>query len=728
MTAFTNANDALVKFDEKAVPSDFESELSIENSNYKMEVDNSNFGIILTELSTGRIWKTSPDDVGNEKFDELGMPIKRHSLTESVISVTYLDKETNTETVIDSATGAAESGRIRAAKSDTSILLEFYFDGPKFMIPVEFILLEDSLQIRVNPSKIQEDENKVVAISLAPFFSSACNGIEGSYLFYPSGCGALISTDEVSNSGNTYSSEIYGTDAAMEKNVVFSNEKSVRLPCYGVVSEVGKGLFAIIDSGAESVELYATAGATTYGHSAVYPIFNVRGYTEHEATVYGSTRLTRKIFGEQKIKTSFSVRYFPLENEYADYSGMASIYREYLKAQNKISNANTERRLNVTLLGGTMIMKSFLGIPYKSIYPATTVKQAEKIINELGKSTGVALSAQLKGFGKTGTNAGKVGSGFEINSKLGNVKDFKSLKKTAERFNSDVYLDFEICRFNKSSLGFSTFFDSAYSAGEKVAAQYLYDKAVNSPIKDTLYYLLRPVKISDATGKAIKAEKKYGIGGISFGSLPSLAYSDYKNKNNSDFNSKSGFEKLVSDSFVKAQKSGIKTMSNDANICAAVKSDIISDVPLTSTRAYIFESDIPFYQMVFKGIIPIVSESINLSENPSLAVLRAIEAGCGLNYTLVYSSDTVLIDSEEPVFYNSRYSDLKNKIIEQIKQTSDFYDAVNGSEIRTHTVIGSLRKVEYENGVVVYVNYGNEAVQTESGNVNPCDYLVAGKG
>ena len=132
--------------------------------------------------------------------------------------------------------------------------------------------------------------------------------------------------------------------------------------------------------------------------------------------------------------------------------------------------------------------------------------------------------------------------------------------------------------------------------------------------------------------------------------------------------------------------------------------------------------------MVFKGVIPIAAESINLAANTSSAVLKAIEGGCGLNYTLVYSVDSSLLDSEQPIFYNSRYEDLKDTIIETANRTVKFYRSVEGSEIKSHTVLGNLRKIEYENGVTVYVNYGAEAVQTESGIVGAGDYLVVGEG
>ena len=71
LTACSSDANSSPKFDKNAVPSDLGNKLSVENSKYRMELDETNVGIVLTELSTGRCWKTAPDDEGGEKLDEL---------------------------------------------------------------------------------------------------------------------------------------------------------------------------------------------------------------------------------------------------------------------------------------------------------------------------------------------------------------------------------------------------------------------------------------------------------------------------------------------------------------------------------------------------------------------------------------------------------------------------------------------------------------------------------
>ena len=117
-------------------------------------------------------------------------------------------------------------------------------------------------------------------------------------------------------------------------------------------------------------------------------------------------------------------------------------------------------------------------------------------------------------------------------------------------------------------------------------------------------------------------------------------------------------------------------MATKANDYAAAISDIITDIPTSSTGSYIFDYDIPFYALVFKGYIPITTESINLSSNSNELLLKAVESGCGLNYTVTQRWDNSLIDANYPYFYNSVYENVKDRIISDYSKLSDYYDKI----------------------------------------------------
>lgn len=717
-----------LKFDNSAVTAMPKDNLIAENEKLRLEFDKETAGIILTDLSTGLRWGTTPEDSGEPEYDELGMPISKHPKVKSVLSVKYLDYETNTEVDILSYNGAVKNGRVRCALGKNSILVEFYFDEAEFMIPVEFILNDDSLQIRIDPLKIQESENQIIEISVAPFFCSAENGSQGTYLFVPSGSGAIIDARERSQQGITYSSQVYGYDFSIKRDTMVSNTTAIRLPVYGVRSADNKGMLAIIDSSADSAVIEAIAGSTAMGYTSVYGKFQMRGYTNHETVIFSWDKVEKLVYSERMIDTPVSVSFYPLTGSSANYTGMAEKYRDYLLRSEKLFENGEENLLNLTFVGGTLITKSFLGIPYKSMYAATTLKEVEEILADIYSETDCGINVKLKGYGTSGTDVGKIAGDYKIDSSLGSKKQLENLKAFCGENGIAVYMDFELIRFSSSGGGASTFFDAAYDSGRQRVLQYNYDIAVRDIVEDTKYYLLSPSKITDIVDRLIDKTAGLAIDGISLESISSVSYSDYSDKNNSAYYSKSGFSDVVTNVLKKFEGIGKKVMVSDANVYAAVNSEVIFDTPLVSDKNTIFFADIPFYAMVFKGYVPMVSTSVNLSADREELLLRAIESGCGLQYTVIANWNNSFIDKEYPLFYNSVYENISDAMVEEVTAITEYFEMISGAKIASHNILeNGLRETLFDNGVCVYVNYSGNSLKSPAGEVAPHNYSVMEK-
>jgi len=711
-------------FDKKAGSAPLSDKLIAENTTYKLEWNEENYGVILTNKLTGEIWGTSPEESDEIKLDAFGMPVKRHEMVNSVLSVYYRDKKNNTDNNnVYSYSGVVEKGHIRCARIKNGIHVEYFFDSQEFMIPVDFVLYEDYLGISVNPKQIQESSNIVTSVSIAPFLCSAENDSEDSYLFVPSGSGALVDTKSDSLQGKTFSAPVYGEDLSQEQLYDCEVETAVRMPVFGVKNK-DKGIFAIIESAEESALIESVAGAEAYGYSSVYPTFQVRGYTEHQTKVFSSVIRTYIIYSDAMISEPMQIRFYPLSSGKSDYSQMAEVYRGYLNEKGFLKETNATNPLNLNLVGGSLITKSFLGIPYNTVQPATTIKQAAEIISDLSSAVDTKITVNLKGFGESGIDIGKIAGGYKVNKNIGNKSDLKKLAALSKEKGINLFMDFDLVNFSSSSNGFSTFFDDATNAGAQKVSQYVYDKATNTHKKSDIYYILSPWQFENATDKLIKKTEDFGLYGISLSSLTSLSYSDYSERDKNDYYAKVGFADSVIKSIDKISEKN-KIMSSSANVYAAVISDCITDVPTNSSESLSFSEDIPFYQMVFKGYIPMFTESVNLSENPEEIILNAVESGCGLSYTAISKWDNSLIDSDYAYFYSSVYSDLKDTITENADRLSDYYEKIATAHIVSHKILeNGIRKTEFNNGITVYVNYTDTPADTPYGTVKPLDYLI----
>ena len=714
-------------FDKKiqtSIPST--DETIAQNEKYTLQFDSATAGINIIDNATGTVWSTCPKSEGGPEFDALGMPIKKHGYPQSVLEVGYMDTKISGggNQVTTTFDGVFDMGRMVYKPIENGVTIEYYFDLQEFMVPVDFVLCDDYVSISVDSTKIQENDLRITYISLAPFLNSVPNDAEDSYLFVPSGSGALIGVDSYNDQGLLYEAYMYGDDVTMEERYITTDETAMRMPVYGY-KHGDKGGFSIIDDGAETVVMKTTSGNTAYKFSTVFPSFQLRGYTTHLATSFTNKRNTN-IFPKNMIEGKFSVRFYPLSGDKANYSSMADVYRDYLVNECGLTKTGEEKALSVNIIGGTQVTKSFLGIPYQTLYATTTVNEANTIISELSGSVS-SIAVKLKGFGTSGVDNGQIGGGFELNGNIGSKSQFKKfVNQTSE--NVDLYMDYELVKFSTSGSGFKFFKDAAMNSGAIKADQFVIDKAVRVNTETLKYRLLRPVRFSDAVSKALKANSKINLTGISLESLTTMTYSDYSNiKTSVDYNSKHNFDKAVSDALALIKEKNQKLMSSNANVYAALASSIIEGTPVTSDNGFAFKETVPFYSMVFKGYVPMTSESVNTAISPEKVVLGAVESGIGLNYTLTYKWDNSLIDAVYPYFNTTVYSAVKDDILSNYNELSKYYESIKDAKITSNSVISSgVHCTVFDNGVTVYVNYNKSSAQSPAGEIAALDYVITG--
>lgn len=700
--------------------------LVAENEKFTLQIDENNMGLILTDKETGEEWSTTPKDNAGPQYDEFGLLISKHARVESLLLVqckNFVEDEVNT---YNSFTHAVKNGAVTYKAKENGIILNFHFAEAEVMIPLECTLTEKGLKLSVNPADIEENDNKVLEIAIAPFFCGVQNDTENSYLFVPSGSGAVIGVDSKSEQGDTYSAQVYGADPAVDEVAQISTKENIRMGVYG--AKIGeKAVCAIIDGSEGSARIHAVSGSSTFGYSSSYATFIMRGYTNHVAQLFYE-KVDNIVYSKKMIEKPISVTFCPLSGEDANYSGMAKCYREYLTDTYKIGTDAKDVSLSVRILGGTEKAESFLGIPYKTVYAATTLAEAEKIIGEIKNELGGGFAVQLKGYGQSGIDVGKIAGNYKLSENLGNYSELEKLFAYAKDNGVDMYFDFDIERFNKNSKDVSKFSDAATNAGELKAIQYNYDLAVRDKNKDSAYNLLSPASFMKVFEKVTNSIGKYDLAGLSFDTLSSTAYSDYIDKESAKFYSKNGFSDAAIGVINAAKEQGKKFMAGSANAYAAALSDVITESPVISEKSQTFLYDIPFYQMVFKGSVPITVQSINLSADTRQVILKAVESGSGLGYTVINEWDSSVINASAPYFYNSVFDDIKDDIFKNSKDLADYYTKVSGQKIISHTVLeNGLRETVFENSVAVYVNYTDKSLTSPVGEVAPYDYLVTEK-
>ncbi len=717
----SSASEEKVKFSLPEALSSFDEKVIAENGKFKLEWDETYKKVILRDKKTELAWSTTPIDANDNGVDEFGFPIEALPRVNSPILIKYINSQT---LVTEQSMGYTQSitrNNINVERIENGITVTYYFEDEEISVPVSYVLTDKGFDISVDPSKIGTGKNELYSISLAPYLCSVKGGIKNGYLFVPSGKGALISPDITSQEGSYYSETFFGTDATQQVYTKITNEKNMGLPIYGYKSENQGGLI-IIKSGAESAELNGYIGSGDIKYSNVGTEFILRGSDRLKPSSFSLKRGYNPVYADGLAQTPIKLSFIALSGDKADYNGMAKEYREYLIESGALkSEAKDESLLHLKILGATYEDKSFLGIPYKSLYALTTLAEAKQITDEIASKTDAKLSVELKGFGASGLDNGKIAGDYKISDKLGSVKELKELAKDFSSNNISMYMDFDIASFSKSGNSWSYGSDVPKGPTGLKVRQYQYNTAIRSRLTDGEYSLLSRGELLNSADKLISKVEKWNLQGIGLDKLSYIAYSDYSDIK---YYSKGNMAEDISQIVSKYKKAGYKVLTSGANSYAAGLADEITDVPMQSAKYDAFSAEIPFYQLVFKGYVSMTSESLNTSANPELTVLNAMESGCGLSYTVINDYSTSLVNSVHKNLHNSVYSGIKEEIVSTVTDLQDFYGRIEGKEITEFKILSNgLHKTTFENGLVLYTNHSEKAVTSEFGKVEKYGYI-----
>ena len=170
----------------------------------------------------------------------------------------------------------------------------------------------------------------VTAISVLPNFG-ALGDFEDGYVFYPDGSGAISCASAEHPSyqhyflEDVYSADTPALDELLQKGE--SGKQQVLMPVFGA-KHGDTAYLAVVDSGAEYAAIeYYPSGLSLNVHR-VDAYFRCR----RTAAVYDEGSSRGAIYELERFDTAYTVNYYFLRGDAANYSGMACRYREYLLA------------------------------------------------------------------------------------------------------------------------------------------------------------------------------------------------------------------------------------------------------------------------------------------------------------------------------------------------------------------------------------------------------------
>lgn len=679
--------------------------LVAENDRLELHYDTVESQIILKDKLTQEEWRSTPDDIAQDKRATGVNKINRQSdLIVQYHNTSYVTDQVN------SYTGAIKKGDFTWELIENGVAIRYYFPKQGFVIPVQYVLEEDCLAASIISEGIEEEvwedpdtdpekKQSVMNVALLPFMGAAGSDDEG-YLIIPDGSGALIHFNNGRTGAAIYQQDVYGRDDALTIRKAATTTYDVNMPLFGIVRN-GRALMAVVENGDYQTQLNAMVNGQLTGYSNAY--FAVQ-YIHMEANTImpGSEHSTDVMLPTNTFRDmgNFTVRYYPLAAENATYADVAAAYRAQLGLKESIADAATQQ---LEMVASIPSIDTFLGVPYESVRVLTSYEQAAQTLRDFAAEGLNDLTLRYTGWSKQSVR-GKMVTGLDLDNRLGGKKAFDGLRQAVKETGAEMVLAVDLIDIYEDGNGYWSLFAATNSVNStaKQVPEFLQSTGYQDP-EGKPWYLLSPDKVPEAARKL--AENLSGqVDGVSLSMLGNTVYSSFGKTGISRTSAGMYWQQALETLSGKIQTLSAKT----ASAYAFPYIEQVDATPCASSRFEVTDMEIPFYQMVTHGAMVLYTEPANEDGNVRKALLRAIEYGMYPSWRVI-AGDTALLSGTD---YASWHAASLDAWREEIKNTAAWMAPLGvyaGMQMTGHEqVTATLSVTTYANGDMVLVNYGSE--------------------
>ncbi|MEG0457002.1 MAG: DUF5696 domain-containing protein, partial [Oscillospiraceae bacterium] len=417
-----------------------------ENENFILSVSTVKRWIKVTDKRTGKEWYSTPPGVTTDPISTV------KPLRESILSVVFTDKMGNENDGFSETKCRKENG-LKVMKIDDGVKMIFDYPSQGFTIPVEFKLTKDGFTAQIIYNEISERSESftIVKISLLPFFG-ACDNSNNGYLFIPDGQGAIVDFKKANGSViSDYNQIVYGRNTAKLINAQRNFKESIKLPVFGM-KQNNDAFIAIIEEGDPRAEITAKTIGSKSNYFNIYSTFVFRDYDSVMAKSQNWDAKSFKVFETEILSgEKYKISYNFLNNDKANYVGMAEKYRDYLinvKGMEKTAQANYSP-IYLELVASIKRPINVAGFPMDSVVNLTNYDDVKAIVDSLAEKGITQVVIDYKNW-YDGSTDGITPNKLYADNALGGKEKFNELCKYLAEKNIKLYANVDITDMYKS--------------------------------------------------------------------------------------------------------------------------------------------------------------------------------------------------------------------------------------------------------------------------------------
>ncbi len=599
--------------------------------------------------------------------------------------------------------------------------------NPTVGITLIYQLDGDDLIVTLPAGEIDPiSRHNVQMVEILPYFLTAGTEDTG-YIFVPDASGSLITLNNGKTMAISYTSRVYGADILKNMHRYTTPRTNITLPVYGIKAG-DTAVLAIIEKGAEMAELYADISGRSDEFNRISSRFILRDI--EFIPLIGNENVTTPRYPEDIYEGDIVLRYKLLLDEDANYTAMAHAYRDYLMARGDLIPHPVEKEAPfiMDVLGAVRKNKFFLGIPYASSVQATTIAQAGEIYRAAREAGIKNIKMNFSGLFWGGIRNASLTS-VELDGGMGSKKELLALQDELA-MNGDllfpsVYMGrvyysrnfswrTQAARMLDGDPAFETFFAEPIMISYGIAYP---ERKFISP-----HYLL------EYTEKALKQLGKWSPMGLSVIDLGNALVPDYKRREHlSRVHAAPVYQAALA-----RLSADMPLMLENPNAYALFAADYIVGLPSDDNDHQVEDIAIPFVQLVLENMVPYSGKPWNdqAYRGMSTLLMEAIETKSAPRFAFTYQPETLfqnIADPDVQKHFATQYTHWMGEAAAAYAEYAAFYDQVLHAKIVLHeTIRAGIKRVTYDNGVVVLLNFTDGEVWLSGEKLLPGTYLVKG--
>lgn len=685
--------------------------LVAENSDLKLYGDMSTGNFYVKELRGGNIWYSVPDDLDK---DNVTKGLTRLQIS-SQIRVRYMIMDGKNPVGNENVLASSAASEVTVKKVENGIRVDYEFSSISLTIPIIYRLKGDSLEASILANEIKENEEFALTyVELLPAFAAANKSTTGKLLI-PDGCGALIPFNSASLY-NTYEESVYGNELSVKTDKKTSNKETIRMPVFAALYK-DKAVMGIISKGEASAAIAAMVGNDSCGYNSVFTVFRYR-YAASDSMLSNNAQTEQTVtrLSEKYSLNEYTVSYSFLSGDNSDYVAVAGKYRDYL-IENGLKKLDYQCTFNVDVYGALEIKGNFLGIAYRKYAPLTRYENVVDIVKALKEKGINDLSIRFLGWSKDGTVNYYQQNKVTFSRTLGGKEDFMNMKSNLDEQKVNLITDVDLLRFRKANRK-----SESKTLFKKTAFEYIFMRSVYAiDLRYEPLRLLSATRIDGNSNSYLKSLAKYDLKNVSLSTLTNLIYSDFNPTNQID---KCEFISVVQKVLKKFAESGVSISGEAVNQYALPFVERIYSVPTKSSAHKLFKSEIPFYQIVLHGYIPMSVGAFQLADDAKDHWLSAVESGLELSYNGIYEDASIVAGTPSEELYSSTYKYWAEDASEYYNAYREYFKKIYNQEIISHQECHpNVMKTVFANGCGAIVNYNEYDVEVDGVKISANSFL-----